>query len=326
MASEAEELTVPVDGPGPASANGGSGSGDAGGDGPGTGGGGGGGGGLRVLRWSAAEADAPVVLALHGITANGLSWARVAHHLAGRVTLVAPDLRGRAGSRDLGGPYGLPAHVADVAALVAALELDRPVLTGHSMGAFVAVLAAARHPRLFSRLLLVDGGIGLPIPAGLSAEELITAVLGPALTRLSMTFPDRAAYREFWQRHPAFGGTWSPWVDAYIQRDLVGTEPELRSSCRLEAVRTDGVGQFDDEVPAAVHQVRCPTELLWAERGLMDEPQGLYDERRLDAAGIDRGRVDVRAVPGLNHYTVLVGDEGARLVAERLLAGCALLR
>ncbi|MFC1429181.1 alpha/beta hydrolase [Streptacidiphilus sp. N1-3] len=282
------------------------------------------GGELAVLRWAAADPDAPVVLALHGITANGLSWARVAHHLAGRVTLLAPDLRGRAGSTDLGGPYGIPVHAADMAALVGALGLDRPghrrpVLTGHSMGAFVAALTAVRYPQLFERLLLVDGGVGFPVPPGLSPEELITAVLGPAMARLTMTFADRAAYREFWQRHPALGPAWSPWVDDYIQRDLVGEEPELRSSCRIEAVRVDGVGQFEDEVLAAVGNLRLPTELLWAERGLMDEPQGLYDERRLDAAGVDRRRIEVRRVPGLNHYTVLVADEGARLVAERLL-------
>ncbi|NEA40229.1 alpha/beta hydrolase, partial [Streptomyces sp. SID11385] len=33
-----------------------------------------GGGDLAVLHWPAREPDAPTVLALHGITANGLSW------------------------------------------------------------------------------------------------------------------------------------------------------------------------------------------------------------------------------------------------------------
>ncbi|MER6985207.1 hypothetical protein ABT317_51805, partial [Streptomyces carpinensis] len=42
------------------------------------------GGELAVLRWPAGDPGAPVVLAVHGITANALSWARVAHHLAGR--------------------------------------------------------------------------------------------------------------------------------------------------------------------------------------------------------------------------------------------------
>ncbi|WP_443069589.1 alpha/beta fold hydrolase [Streptomyces sp. e14] len=122
------------------------------------------GGELAVLRWPAAAPGAPVVLALHGITANGLSWARVAHHLAGRATLVAPDLRGRGGSGELPGPYGIAAHADDMAAVVKELGLGRVVLTGHSMGAFTAALTAVRHPGLLSGLLLVDGGVGLPRP------------------------------------------------------------------------------------------------------------------------------------------------------------------
>ncbi|MFC8455107.1 alpha/beta hydrolase [Kitasatospora sp. NPDC057223] len=278
------------------------------------------GGELAVLRWPAAVPDAPVVLALHGITANALSWARVAHHLAGRATLIAPDLRGRAASAALPGPYGIPAHAEDAAGLAKALGLRDAVLTGHSMGAFVAALTAVRHPGPFAAAVLVDGGAGFPAPTDLAPDELLTAVIGPAMRRLSTTFPDRAAYRAFWQAHPAFGGAWSPWVDDYIQRDLTGTEPELRSSCRIDAVRVDGVGLFEPEVLRAVRELEIPTELLWAERGLMDEPQGLYDEQRLTAAGVDRDRVRVRRVDGTNHYSILVGDEGARVVARHLLA------
>ncbi|MET9077498.1 alpha/beta fold hydrolase [Streptomyces sp. NPDC004232] len=278
------------------------------------------GGELAVSRWPADDPGAPVVLALHGITANGLSWARVAHHLAGRVTLVAPDLRGRGRSGSLPGPYGIAAHADDMAAVVEALGVARVVLTGHSMGAFTAALTAVRHPDLLTGLLLVDGGVGFPVPPGLDPDELITSVIGPAMRRLSMTFPDREAYRTFWRRHPAFAGSWSPWVDAYVQRDLVGEEPELRSSCSLEAVRTDGVDQLREEVSGAVHRLPRPAVLLWAERGLMDEPQGLYDEQRLASAGLAPRLVRTQLVPGTNHYTIIVGDEGAQAVARHLLA------
>ncbi|MEW2621022.1 alpha/beta hydrolase [Streptomyces sp. NPDC048106] len=278
------------------------------------------GGELAVLRWPAADPGAPVVLALHGITGNGLSWGRVAHHLAGRVTLLAPDLRGRGRSGHLPGPYGIAAHADDMAAVARELAPGPVVLTGHSMGAATAVLTAVRHPGLPSALLLVDGGVPFPVPAGLAPDEVIDAVLGPAMSRLSMTFADRAAYRAFWQRHPGFAGAWSPWVDAYLQRDLVGVEPELRSSCAIEAVRVDGIDQLGAEMAGVIHRLPLPARLLWAERGLMNEPQGLYDEHRLAAAKLDPERVHPRHVPGTNHYTILTGDDGARTVAGQLLA------
>ncbi|MFJ2414192.1 alpha/beta fold hydrolase [Streptomyces brevispora] len=278
------------------------------------------GGELAAVRWPAADPDAPVVVALHGITANALSWGPVARLLAGRVTLIAPDLRGRAGSSGLPGPYGIAGHTDDIAALTEALGLDRVVLAGHSMGAFVAALAAVRHPERFGPLLLVDGGIGFPAPTHLSPDELMTAVIGPAMDRLSMTFADRAAYRAFWQAHPAFAGVWSDEVDAYIQRDLTGGEPAMHSTCRIEAVRTDGIGLFDEEVLSAVRKLPAEATLLWAARGLMDEEQGLYDEQRLAAADLDGTRLRPVAVPDVNHYTLLTGERGGREIADRLVA------
>ncbi|MFD3491210.1 alpha/beta fold hydrolase [Streptomyces sp. NPDC058690] len=279
------------------------------------------GGQLAALRWPAGEPGAPVVVALHGITANALSWGTVARMLAGRITLIAPDLRGRAASAGLPGPYGIAAHADDVASLSEGLGLDRVVLAGHSMGAFVAALAAVRHPDRFGPLLLVDGGVGFPAPTHLSPDELMTAVIGPAMDRLSMTFADRAAYRAFWQAHPAFAGdAWSPEVDAYIQRDLTGEEPAMHSTCRIEAVRTDGIGLFDDEVLSAARNLPVPATLLWAARGLMDEEQGLYDEKRLAAAGLGDTRVEPVAAPDVNHYTVLTGGAGAQEIAARLVA------
>ncbi|MFF8912834.1 alpha/beta fold hydrolase [Streptomyces sp. NPDC015032] len=278
------------------------------------------GGELAVLRWPAREPDAPVVVALHGITANALSWGPVARLLDGRVTLIAPDLRGRAGSSALPGPYGIAGHADDVAALTEALGVGRVVLAGHSMGAFVAALAAVRHPERFGPLLLVDGGVGFPAPTHLSPDELMTAVIGPAMDRLSMTFPDRAAYRSFWQAHPAFTDAWSAEVDAYIQRDLTGDEPAMRSTCRIEAVRTDGIGLFDEEVLMAVRRLPAPATLLWAQRGLMNEEQGLYDEARLAAAGLDGTEVTPVPVRDVNHYTLLTSDAGGTEIAHRLLA------
>lgn len=278
------------------------------------------GGELAVLRWPAHGPGAPVVMALHGITGNALSWGTVARQLAGRVTLIAPDLRGRAGSAALPGPYGIAAHADDAAALADALGLGRVVLAGHSMGAFVTALAGVRHPGRFGPLLLVDGGFGFPAPTHLSADELIAAVIGPAMDRLSMTFADRAAYRTFWQAHPAFtGDTWSPEVDAYIQRDLTGDEPAMHSTCRIDAVRADGLGIFGEEVLSAVRNLPGPATLLWAQRGLMNEEKGLYDEAGLAAAGLAGTAVRAVRVGDVNHYTLLTGATGARLIAGHLL-------
>jgi pimeloyl-ACP methyl ester carboxylesterase len=277
------------------------------------------GGALRVCRWPGAG---PVVLAAHGITANALSWSRVAEALAGRVTLVAPDLRGRAGSRDLPGPYGMAAHADDLVAVLDHLGVTGPVpVVGHSMGGFVAAAAGDRHPSRFSAVLLVDGGVALAVPAGTDIDAVLHAVIGPAMQRLSMTFASREAYLDFFRAHPALSADFGPAVEEYVLRDLVGEPPSLRSSCALEAIRADATDTL--LTPATVEAVRRltrPVRLMWARRGLLDEPRGLYDEQRLAEAGIDGDRVAVQRVDDVNHYTILVGAHGAGLVAEAIAA------
>src|SRR4051812_10768174 len=205
------------------------------------------GGELSVLHWAADAADAPVVALLHGITSNGMVWARVAHELSGEFEVVAPDLRGRAESAQLPGPYGLAAHADDLSAV-----LDRfgdAVLAGHSMGGFVAALAASGIARDRVRgLVLIDGGLPFPQPAGEDADAMLVAMLGSTLDRLGTSFPDLAAVRAFWERHPTVG----PWVDvpsvaAFLARDVVATGPDLRSACRPEAVRLDGADMLLNE-------------------------------------------------------------------------------
>ncbi|HET8659362.1 MAG TPA: alpha/beta fold hydrolase [Micromonosporaceae bacterium] len=270
---------------------------------------------LLVHVWPAAQAGGPVAVAAHGITANGLAWARVAQLLDRRVTLVAPDLRGRAGSRAAPGPYGIRRHADDLAAVLDGLGLARAVFVGHSMGAYVAAVAAVRHPARVSAVVLVDGGLSFPVPAGVDGDAVLHAVLGPAMARLDMSFPDREAYRRYWQAHPALTGHWAPWVDDYIQHDLVGEGP-YRSSCVVEAVRVDGGEVFADaEVHSAIHQLPVPGVLLWAPRGLQNEEQGLYDERRLAGLALPTVRV-----PDTNHYTLLLDDAGAGVVAEHIVA------
>jgi len=269
------------------------------------------GGDLAVLHWPAADPGAPVVVAVHGITANALAWAGLARLLAGRVSLYAPDLRGRAASRDLPGPWGLGRHAEDVAALIRHLDAGPVRLVGHSMGAWVSAVAAARHPGLLADLVLVDGAVTFPLPEGVREEDALAAVLGPALARLSMTFESREAYRAFWQAHPAFAD-WNDELDAYTQRDLVGEAPELVSSCVHEAITTDGAQVLlDAEAAGAIHRLTVPTRFLYAERGLLNEPQALYDEGRLTAAKVT---VPTELVPGTSHYSIIQTDRLADLL------------
>jgi pimeloyl-ACP methyl ester carboxylesterase len=274
--------------------------------------------------------QAPVVVAVHGITANGLSWLCVAEELfrrrgPGSVRFLAPDLRGRACSRTASGPYGLGTHADDVLA-IADVFGARPVLVGHSMGAFVTALASSRAPDRLAGSVLVDGGFGFSPPVGLDIDAALTAIIGPAMTRLSMRFPSPDAYLDFWRAHPALGpaldGPQGPEVRRYILHDLVQTKDgDCVSSCVLAAIRADGADTLahEETLAGAAKAVAegLPTEFLWAARGLQNEPQGLYDEGRIAALALPR---DVRVIPleGVNHYSAVFAPEGTAAVVDAI--------
>ncbi len=276
------------------------------------------GGTLHVGRWGSG---ASVVLAIHGITANHVSFQRLARELGDDVTLVAPDLRGRGRSGDLPGPYGITAHVEDVVVVLDHLGVSSATVLGHSMGAWVATNLAVLHPERVSRLVIVDGGVALPIPEGFTVEQLLQAVLGSSMARLAMTFESRDAYVDFWRAHPALsGGRWNDDVEAYIDHDLVGEPPELRSSVSVDAVTGDATEQLTDPVVRdAIDRIGQPAVFLRAPRGL-DDGVPLYSREVLDELCLRWPTVtDVVDVDDVNHYTIVIGD-GARVVAGHVRA------
>jgi pimeloyl-ACP methyl ester carboxylesterase len=249
-----------------------------------------------------------------------MSWQAVARHMPPDWTLAAPDLRGRGHSRDLPGPYGLDRHARDVVAVLRHFG-GRPVLAGHSMGAYVALLARDARPELVRRLVLVDGGLPLPVPDGADLDAVLDATLGPAIERLGQTFPSTEAYLDFWRAHPALAAHWTPDVEAYARYDLIGEPGQLRSRVVGDAVRTDG-GDVLAEKPFtdALQRLSRPTPLLTATTGMFGAPPPLIPHDVVEAW---QGRVPAlrpQVVPDVNHYTIMFDREGAAAVSQAIRA------
>ncbi|MGH1550641.1 alpha/beta fold hydrolase [Leifsonia poae] len=222
--------------------------------------------------WNTDVPGAPL-LAIHGITANHLAWARVASALPG-TRIIAPDLRGRGRSGGLPGPFTLNHLADDLARVLDALDVPRVAVAGHSMGGFVAVRFAERHPDRAESLALIDGGLPLPWPADIPAEDLPAVVLGPALERLRRTFASPAAYEDFWRQHPAIGPWWNDTFADYVAYDLVGEAPALRSSVSEAAVSVNALELYgEDGYTEALAALRLPIAFVRAPRGLLDGPR-----------------------------------------------------
>jgi N-formylmaleamate deformylase len=96
---------------------------------------------LHVLDYGPAD-GVPLVI-VPGITSPAIAMDFVARELTDLVRPLVLDVRGR-GLSDSGDAWDLETYVGDVAAVVDALELGRPLVLGHSMGARITALAATR--------------------------------------------------------------------------------------------------------------------------------------------------------------------------------------
>lgn len=121
--------------------------------------------GMRVVRWEpggpsepSATSGRPVVL-VHGLASNARLWDGVARRLAasGR-RVVAIDQRGHGLSSKPDSSYTMAEVADDLAACVAVLGWESPVLVGQSWGGNVVLETSARHPGLAGAVACVDGG------------------------------------------------------------------------------------------------------------------------------------------------------------------------
>lgn len=113
---------------------------------------------FHYLHWG--REGLPQALLLHANCGSAATWVRVGAALADDFEVFALDLRGH-GASVAPGSYGLRAAADDVVAFCDALELDSPLLVGHSWGAAVALVTASGSesetaPPALSGLVLED--------------------------------------------------------------------------------------------------------------------------------------------------------------------------
>lgn len=136
----------------------------------------------------------PPVLVLHGFAAQWRpeQWRHLLAALEGR-TVIGVDLRGhgRSGKPHDRGEYGQKL-VGDVLAVMDAFGVPRADVIGYSLGGFVALEAARRHPERIRSTTLIGQGWTTP-------DELADMAAGAAsLTRLDTTTlspRDRESFR-----------------------------------------------------------------------------------------------------------------------------------
>ena len=241
-----------------------------------------------TLRYFRSGADLPPIVMVHGLTDHALYFSRVADVLAEGWDVVAYDARGHGASSRITDGFDEATRVADLVAVVDALELDRPALVGHSMGGGTITLALATHPGISRGAVLED-------PNWWEPPEM----------KLARRLELRKAYFVDWRTSLAELQHQSR-ADALAQRSA--DEPDwslIDVSTSLDgrlAVQLDALDRFSEEHGPwrpLVPEFTCPTLLLIGED---DNPGTVVS--RADAEEASRLNPLVRwvQIPGAGHH------------------------
>ena len=245
----------------------------------------------------------PAVLLLHGHPRTHLTWRKVAGELAGRFTVVCPDLRGYGQS---GKPDSAPSHephskramAGDCARLMTALGHDRFAVVGHDRGGYVALRLAMDHPDRVTHLTALDV---VPIGEALRRCDARFAaewwhwffLASPDAEKIIANDPDQFYGTRYGDDEQDMNRAEYEDYQAAIHdpRTVHAMCEDYRAGLSIDR-------EHDDADRAAGRRLACPTQVLWgSDSGLA----GLYDD---DVLGVWRPwAADLRGhpVPGGHH-------------------------
>lgn len=235
----------------------------------------------------------PLLVYAHGFFANGRCPRRLVEELAETHEVVTYDARAHGQSDAPESGYAMADRVADLVGLLDALELDDPVLMGHSMGGATVAATAAEHPDRVRGAILEDpAGFGLAPPMG--PEERAERARGDVTE-----WAERGVDAMERERARDLGAERVRDVPDQPRREAVGMV-----ECRPEVAKIAREGYPEAGYPDLFPAINVPTLVL---RSDADPEQRRQD---LDAAAaLPDGRLV--HVPGAGHYVVGTQREAA---------------
>ncbi len=264
---------------------------------------------INLASW---EGIGKPILCIHGITANCRCWDMLAETLAPTYNPMAMDLRGRGRSDKPDTGYSLEHHMRDINFLLDDLGLDRVVIMGHSLGAFIGLALAAEYPQRVERLILVDGG------GDLSTEQMAKVFVGikPALDRLGQIYPSAEAYLEKMSA-AAYIQPWSEMIVRYYRHEIETVEGGVQTNIAPAHIMEEAENVRKLDCAPFYPKIKCKVLILRATEGLLSQDDILLPEDVIDGMMRDIPQAQRFDVKGMNHYGILFQPHDARDQAIR---------
>jgi pimeloyl-ACP methyl ester carboxylesterase len=265
---------------------------------------------IRARRWGAE--GAPLLLCIHGLSANLTGFSYLAERLAGSDRqVVAIDLRGRGRSEVTPpGSYGLDNHARDVLDVADAFGAGQVDLAGWSLGALIAMRVAVRDGARLRSVTLIDH-------AG-PTEAAALAPIRSGLARLDAVVSTPDAYLQAIRA----GGVIEPWSsfwDMYYSYELEQRpDGSWHPSTSRAAAEEDLYQEWPSDWSDQWRALTMPTLLV---RALVPLNGALIvPDRAVEALLATNPAVRVAETPQSNHFTCMVDPATPAAIGQALRA------
>ena len=224
------------------------------------------------------------ILLLHGLASNARIWDLLAPILAKDFSVIAVDQRGHGKSDKPDNGYDFDTVTNDVVGLIDALDIQHPIVVGHSWGGSVALCLAIKRPDLISGLCFVDGGlIEISRTPGNSLKKALVNMAPPLWEGVSVSdVKDRLKRRDWGEQDETSA---SANLEKIVMANLKA-HPDGSISARLSRKNhLEVVKAFWNHKPSELFEhVRCPTLILSARMGSEETPRQVIKNELINEA------------------------------------------
>ena len=247
---------------------------------------------IRYAEAGPRDGDARPFVFVHGWSCDHTHFAPQAAHFATGHRCVSIDQRGFGQSDAPRQDYAVDLFVDDLAYACDALDIQRPVLVGHSLGGAVVLATAARHPELAAGVVMCDPAIFPLEIAQPFFAELTQKLAGDDYRDVALEFVESSMFLE----------TDDPAVKQRIQDGMLETQQHVMISALAELAKFDGF--------ATARNVSAPVLFIAAEG-----PIGDFEPFREACP-----HAEFHSTPGFGHFHQLLTPDTINARIEAFVA------
>lgn len=254
-----------------------------------------------TLHYDVTGSGPETLVFLHGLMLTSPSWHYQVERFRATHRVITFDLRGQGLSDKPRDGLDLDTLAEDAAGLIRHLAPEGAHVVGFSMGAFIALRLAARHPALVRSLCLIGASAKAEDPANLPRYAVLIALVRLFGARVAVRPMMKILFGKTFLANPALAAVLAGWR---------GALRALPRSVARAAAASAARGRIEGELP----QISAPVLVI---SGSEDHPVPPAQAREVAEA---IPGAEFLAVPGAGHAVMLEQPEVVNAALARLLA------